>query len=147
MKNPKNNKNDTELKEYRNKLNSRWIIGILVFFVLCLATLILCDNYLCIKQELRFIEILATMLSIVLSLIAIYYSYSTSNETNRQWGLISNAVATIDASLDSIKSLHKQMQKDLGNIHSQMITLDNSVNNFRQVRMPDAVMPNNQVGG
>lgn len=147
MKNPKNNKNDTELKEYRNKLNSRWIIGILVFFVLCLATLILCDNYLCIKQELRFIEILATMLSIVLSLIAIYYSYSTSNESNRQWGLISNAVATIDASLDSIKSLHKQMQKDLGNIHSQMITLDNSVNNFRQVRMPDAVMPNNQVGG
>ena len=147
MKNPKNNKNDTELKEYRNKLNSRWIIGILVFFVLCLATLILCDNYLCIKQELRFIEILATMLSIVWSLIAIYYSYSTSNESNRQWGLISNAVATIDASLDSIKSLHKQMQKDLGNIHSQMITLDNSVNNFRQVRMPDAVMPNNQVGG
>ena len=147
MKNPKNNKNDTEFKEYRNKLNSRWIIGILVFLVLCLATLILCDKYFCIKQELRFLEILATMLSIVLSLIAIFYSYSTSNESNRQWGLISNAVATIDASLDNIKSLHKQMQKDLGNIHSQMITLDNSVNNFRQVRMPNTVMPNNQIGG
>lgn len=147
MKNPKGSNNDTKLKEYRNKLNSRWIIGILVFVVLCLVSLILCDNYLLIKQEIKFLEILATMLSLVLSLIAIFYSYSTSIESNRQWELISNAVTTIDVSLDGIKSLHKQMQKDLGNIHSQMITLDNSVNNFRQVKMPNSVMPNNQVGG
>ena len=147
MKNPKGNNNDTKFKEYRNKLNSRWIIGILVFIVLCLVSLILCDNYLSIKQEIKFLEILATMLSLVLSLIAIYYSYSTSIESNRQWGLISNAVTTIDVSLESIKSLHNKMQKDLGNIHTQMITLDNTVNNFRQVSTPNTGMPNNQVNG
>lgn len=145
MKNPKGNNSDTKLKEYRNKLNSRWIIGILVFIVLCLVSLFFCQKYLDIKLEIKFLEILATMLSIVLSFIAIFYSYSTSIESNRQWELISNAVTTIDVSLDSIKSLHKQMQNDLGNISSQMYTLDNSVNNFRQISMPKTGMPNNHV--
>lgn len=145
MKNPKGNNSDTKLKEYRNKLNSRWIIGILVFIVLCLVSLIFCQKYLDIKLEIKFLEILATMLSIVLSFIAIFYSYSTSIESNRQWELISNAVTTIDVSLDSIKSLHKQMQNDLGNISSQMYTLDKSVNNFRQISMPKTGMPNNHV--
>lgn len=145
MKNPKGNNSDTKLKEYRNKLNLRWIIGILVFIVLCLVSLIFCQKYLDIKLEIKFLEILATMLSIVLSFIAIFYSYSTSIESNRQWELISNAVTTIDVSLDSIKSLHKQMQNDLGNISSQMYTLDNSVNNFRQISMPKTGMPNNHV--
>lgn len=144
MKNPKGNNSDTK-KEYRNKLNSRWIIGILVFIVLCLVSLIFCQKYLDIKLEIKFLEILATMLSIVLSFIAIFYSYSTSIESNRQWELISNAVTTIDVSLDSIKNLHKQMQNDLGNISSQMYTLDNSVNNFRQISMPKTGMPNNHV--
>lgn len=109
--------NDCAEKMYNRTLhiNKNWIIGILAFLVIILGAVILSSDLFKDKNVSTIITFSATILSIVLSLLAILYSYLGNIESFENLSEIRTAVAEIKATEDGIKHFMSSISFGNGN--------------------------------
>ncbi len=101
-----------------------WTISVMVIVILFLIAFILIDGVVGYRKIGDLLSIVATVLSILLSIFAIIYSYITAVETTRQWSDISGAVKEIK---EANSSTHSSIQIMLGimtNIHGKVSAID-----------------------
>lgn len=108
-----------------NSLNYKWIIALLSVIVILLISLlyILWDSP---KSEdvLKYLEFFGTLLSILLSIFAIIYSFTSMIESNRQWGHISAATEVIQQNTEQTRSSYKQLLKFVNELHIKVSHID-----------------------
>ena len=101
-----------------------WTISVMVIVILFLIAFILIDGVVGYRKIGDLLSIVATVLSILLSIFAIIYSYITAVETTRQWSDISGAVKEIK---EANSGTHSSIQIMLGimtNIHGKVSAID-----------------------
>lgn len=96
-------------------INKNWIIGILATIVIILAAVVLSSQLFDNKNVAMIISFTATILSIVLSLLAILYSYLGNIESADNLSEIRIAVAEIKATEEGIKHFMSSMNNGQSN--------------------------------
>ena len=75
------------------------------------------------EKIISYLEFAATLLSIVLSIFAIFYSYFSALEASRQWGDVSTAVKIIENTTATIESNNQMMLATMIAIHGEVNSL------------------------
>lgn len=101
-----------------------WTISVLVIVILFLIAYVLINQVVGYRKIGDLLSIIATVLSILLSIFAIIYSYITAVETTRQWSDISGAVKEIKEANSSTRSSIQMMLAVMTNIHGKVSAID-----------------------
>lgn len=86
-----------------------WVIGLLVVLLIISLCLGIYERVVCANTIIDLVSFISSMLSIVLSVFAIFYSYFTSIESSQQWGDIKTCVKEMKESTNSIKENNRQL--------------------------------------
>ena len=86
-----------------------WVIGLLVVLLIISLCLGIYERVVCANTIIDLVSFISSMLSIVLSVFAIFYSYFTSIESSQQWGDIKTCVKETKESTNSIKENNRQL--------------------------------------
>ena len=110
-------------------IHAKWIIGILLLIIIGLVTFIV--NFQVIGKEtiINVASLFSTLLSIVLSLIAIYYSFSTSKSTERQLNEVSGCVTKMEEITNGIKNQINMIMNTVIRINATVKSTDNLIQN------------------
>lgn len=109
-----------------------WVIVLMGLSIVSLISFIYCDKILQGTDILKFIEFAATLLSIVLSIFAILYSYFSALEASRQWGDINTAVSVMEKTTEAIEKNNETLLATVIAIHGEvnaMTGVPENVNN------------------
>lgn len=83
--------------------NFWWTIGILIALIIVLLSILFTTKEIDEKSSiLTFLEFSGTLLSVVLSIFAIAYSYTSMTQSNRQWNNVSQATKSIETNTKRI---------------------------------------------
>ncbi|MBR1447253.1 MAG: hypothetical protein IJ588_00710 [Prevotella sp.] len=104
-----------------------WVICLLLLIIVILAAL-LCTNIQMFEHRIMtFLSFTATLLSIVLSIFAIMYSFYSMKESSQQWNAVKTAVKSIEAYTDILSKSTQQLveqvikiNRDLGSMQGMM---------------------------
>lgn len=146
-RNKKNNPRGADACEEKmsNKashINKNWIIGILAALVIILVAVILSSKLFNNKNVAMVISFTATILSIVLSLLAILYSYLGNISSSDNLSEIRIAVAEIKATENDIK--HFMSNLPLGNANGGPNGVSNKIEDENKAQDPPS--NNNSTG-
>ena len=83
-------------------VNLYWIIGVMSISIVCLVVVVLTKECIDTDVLMTYMSFASTLLSIVLSIFAIMYSYYSTVEMSRQESNINNAVGKIEESIKNI---------------------------------------------
>ena len=110
-------------------IHAKWIIGVLLLIIIGLITVIV--NFQVIDKEtiINVASLFSTLLSIVLSLIAIYYSFSTSKSTERQLNEVSGCVTKMEEITNGIKNQINMIMNTVIRINATVKSTDNLIQN------------------
>ena len=86
-----------------------WVIGLLVVLLITSIGLGIYRKVVDANVVIDLISFISSLLSIVLSVFAIFYSYFTSIESSQQWGDIKTCVKEMKESTNSIKDNNQQL--------------------------------------
>lgn len=101
-----------------------WIIGILVFLVIFLVGYIAEKRVINNKTLIDFISIVSAILSIALSVIAIFYSYHSMTESDRQGAEVGKSVACIEKINESIRDNNQQLLSTIIMLKEQVTRIE-----------------------
>ncbi|MBR1447674.1 MAG: hypothetical protein IJ588_02865 [Prevotella sp.] len=106
-----------------------WVICILLLVIVILSAL-LCTNIQMFEHRIMtFLSFTATLLSIVLSIFAIMYSFYSMKESSQQWNAVKTAVKSIENYTSILSRSTEQMvdqvimiNRDLGSMQEKIST-------------------------
>ena len=112
--------------------HAKWTIGVLMLIIIGLVTVVV--NFQVIGKEtiINVASLFSTLLSIVLSLIAIYYSFSTSKSTERQLNEVSACVTKMEEITNGIKNQINMIMSTVIRINATVKSTDNMIQNQRR---------------
>ena len=110
-------------------IHAKWIIGILLLIIIGLVTVIFNFQVICKETIINVASLFSTLLSIVLSLIAIYYSFSTSKSTERQLNEVSGCVTKMEEITNGIKNQINMIMNTVIRINATVKSTDNLIQN------------------
>lgn len=124
-------------------IHAKWIIGVLLFIIIGLVTFII--NFHVIGKEtiINVVSLFSTLLSIVLSLIAIYYSFSTSKSTERQLNEVSACVTKMEEITSGIKNEINLVMNTVIRINATVKSTDNMIQYQRRSFSNQRIKPKN----
>lgn len=97
-----------------------WVIVIMGLTIIALISFIYCDQKLQGSDIVKYVEFAATLLSIVLSIFAILYSYFSALEASRQWGEINTAVSVMEKTTETIEKNNETLLATVIAIHGEV---------------------------
>ena len=108
-------------------IHAKWIIGVLLLIIIGLVTVVV--NFQVIGKEtiINVASLFSTLLSIVLSLIAIYYSFSTSKSTERQLNKVSACVTKMEEITNGINNQINMIMSTVIRINATVKSTDNMI--------------------
>lgn len=129
-------------------INKNWIICILAIVVIILCAIIFTSQLFESKNVSLIISYTATILSIVLSLLAIFYSTIHNVESTSNLSEIRSAVAEIKATEDAMKNLMQNINQGVNSVNTNMAKISNQLSSppvnvpqdVKNVSQPDADM-------
>jgi len=131
----------------RKNLMMWWVIVLMGLTIIALITYIYTDKVLEGSDILKYVEFAATLLSIVLSLFAISYSYFSALEASRQWGDINTAVSVMGKTTETIEKNNETLLATVIAIHGEvnaMTGVPENANNRQTVEVaPQVIELNN----
>ena len=129
-----------KMKIYQWKCNAVWIaiLVVLLFSVFGSFVLLNIDGDTVIVAITNF----STLLSIILSISSIAYSYSTSHDTARQFAEIDKTVARMEENNEEMKNNNSQMLNLVFTISKEVHSLHE---NSLRYRFPDSKINNQQL--
>ena len=113
-------------KRYRDVALARknvimwWVIVLMGLTITALISYIYSDRVLHGAAILKYVEFAATLLSIVLSIFAILYSYFSALEASRQWGDINTAVSVMEKTTETIEKNNETLLATVIAIHGEV---------------------------
>lgn len=105
-------------------INYRWSVAIITVLLICLIGFCVVDKLVNGIKLYDFISITSAILSIVLSVFAILYSYNSMIESSRQWAEINKCVSNIREINSSIESGNKQIVSTIFDIKGQISSIE-----------------------
>lgn len=100
--------------------NYYWIISILVLIVIMLLAVLLMDKVFCAERIVKYLNYTSTLLSIVLSIFAILFSYHSSMKLDQQISNINAAVEVIKATNNQIGQSNQTLVSTLFAMHEKL---------------------------
>lgn len=97
-----------------------WVIVIMGLTIIALISFIYCNQKLQGSDIVKYVEFAATLLSIVLSIFAILYSYFSALEASRQWGEINTAVSVMEKTTETIEKNNETLLATVIAIHGEV---------------------------
>lgn len=126
-----------------------WVIVIMGLTIIALISFIYCDQKLQGSDIVKYVEFAATLLSIVLSIFAILYSYFSALEASRQWGEINTAVSVMEKTTETIEKNNETLLATVIAIHGEVNAMtgvpENANNRQKVVPIPQVNGLNNLV--
>lgn len=124
-------------------VHAKWIIGVLLLIIIGLVTVMV--NFQVVGKEtiINVASLFSTLLSIVLSLIAIYYSFSTSKSTERQLNEVSACVTKMEEITNGIKNQINMIMNTVIRINATVKSTDNMIQNQRRNFSNQKIKPKN----
>lgn len=119
-----------------------WVIVLMGLTIIALISFIYCDKVLQGSEILKYVEFAATLLSIVLSIFAILYSYFSALEASRQWGEINKAVSVMEKTTETIEKNNETLLATVIAIHGEvnaMTGVSENANNVQENTVPPQV--------
>ena len=110
-------------KNARNKALIYVALWLMVIVIVCLIGVIYCNQVIESKTIQKYVEFSATLLSIVLSIFAIFYSYFSALEASRQWGDINTAVRVMERTTSTIETNNETLLATVIAIHGEVSAL------------------------
>lgn len=124
---PTENKNLPKEKDGNPLVHFWWIIGTLLLIIVLLAAL-LCTNIQMFEHKIMtFLSFTATLLSIILSIFAIMYSFYSMKESSRQWMEVTTAVKSIEAYTDILSKSTQQMVDQVIKINKDLASMQEKI--------------------
>ena len=123
--------------------HAKWIIGVLMLIIIGLVTVIV--NFQVIGKEtiINVASLFSTLLSIVLSLIAIYYSFSTSKSTERQLNEVSACVTKMEEITNGLKNQINMVMNTVIRINATVQSTDKMIHYQRRNFSNQEIKPKN----
>lgn len=105
-----------------NKKNPNliWIISSLCLIIILLVATLLLDKVLCAERIVKYLSYTSTLLSIVLSIFAILFSYYSSIKLDQQITSINAAVEVIKATNNQIGQSNQTLVSTLFAMHEKL---------------------------
>lgn len=97
-----------------------WVIVLMGLTIIALVTYIYSAKVLQGSAILKYVEFAATLLSIVLSIFAILYSYFSALEASRQWGDINTAVSVMEKTTETMEKNNETLLATVIAIHGEV---------------------------
>lgn len=108
------------LKKHNNSVNIIWTIIILSIIIVLLLAFILLDKVLCAERIVKYLSYTSTLLSILLSVFAILFSYYSSNKLDLQISAINVAVEEIKATNNLLNQSNQTLVQTLISMHEKL---------------------------
>ncbi len=110
---------------YRKPPYFWWIVGSLVFIIIALVSVIVvfyfCD--VCCYKIIDFTSVFSVFLSIILSVFAILYTYTSNNEIARQFEKINSSAEAIKHAADDTQSASRKLDGNLNEILNHLVKI------------------------
>lgn len=144
---------DLRMKQYRIKCNVIWGIMMIILLVCAFGSFLL--HKISSNNVIMAVTNFATILSIILSISSIAYSYSTSHDTARQFAEIDKTVAQMKENNEEIKRHNAdllnfviEISKEVHTMHEFSLPnhrIDSKANNDKDLNSTDVrgKIPNN----
>lgn len=114
-------------------INFLWTVCLMAFIIVILLALLSTDILQCDGRIMTFLSFTSTLLSIVLSIFAVMYSFYSMQDASSQWKSVDKAVSNIKIYTETINSNNKQLldqvisiNKNIGSIQSNS-SLNNNI--------------------
>ncbi|MBQ8462494.1 MAG: hypothetical protein IJ544_00045 [Prevotella sp.] len=105
-----------------------WVICSLIVIIVILAAL-LCTNIQMFEHRIMtFLSFTATLLSIVLSIFAIMYSFYSMKESSQQWNAVKTAVKSIETYTNILSRSTEQMVDQVIKINRDLGSMQEKIN-------------------
>lgn len=114
---------ENALKNERKLLNYRWITFIIVIVLIFVVGAYFIKRITNGETLFEFISVTSAILSIVLSIFAILYSYNSMIESSRQWAEINKYVSNIKEINESIQRSNRQIVQTIFDIKGQVSSI------------------------
>lgn len=136
----------------KKEIHMKWTISLMALAIIVLLAFIFIGQVLCGERIMSYLAFASTLLSIVLSVFAIIYSYFSALEASRQWSDISKAVSVILNTTEHIEDNNKTLLETVITIKGDVkaMGIGGSVNNqnrqenYRDLNIANRVQPNGQ---
>jgi hypothetical protein len=146
MKMVKNRINKTANADYvsknggvsTGKIHFWWVISVMAMLIIILSSLLYFQVALCEGMIMKLMSFASTLLSIVLSVFAVMYSYYSMQDASRNWGNVSNMLKTIEAYTNNINSFNRQLV-------DQLIQINRNIGNIQGVNTLNNEIPKNSL--
>lgn len=110
----------------KKNTNLIWVISTLVIIIILLVATILLDRICCAERIVKYMNYTSTLLSIVLSIFAILFSYHSSMKLDQQISSINVAVEVIKATNNQIGQSNQTLVSTLFAMHEKLGHLEAS---------------------
>ena len=104
----------------RVSTNIIWVLVILSMVIILLVAYVLLDRVSCAERIVRYLSYTSTLLSIILSVFAILFSYFSSNQLDKQINDINVAVKEITTTNNQLSQSNQTLVTTLISMHEKL---------------------------
>lgn len=130
-------KKSAELALVRKHIIMWWVMVLMGLTIIALISFVFCNKVLKGSDIIRYVEFAATLLSIVLSIFAILYSYFSALEASRQWGEINTAVSVMEKTTETIEKNNETLLATVIAIHGEVNAMASAPENMNNKQLLD----------
>ena len=120
------------------KVNVIWAISILVAFIIFLVAYILCNRVVEADKIINYISNASLLLSIVLSIFAIQYTYYSNIQIQSQFEKINSAASHIEGTSVELSHINRKLDESIEEILQKLGTMDTKMDNLSTNNKIDA---------
>ena len=120
------------------KVNVIWAISILVSFIIFLVVYILCNKVVGADKIINYISNASLLLSIVLSIFAIQYTYYSNIQIQSQFEKINSAASHIEGTSVELSHINRKLDESIEEILQKLGTMDTKMDNLSTNNKIDA---------
>lgn len=124
------------MSKHKN-INFWWTIGVLIALIIVLLSILFTTKEIEEKPSiLMFLEFSGTLLSVVLSIFAIAYSYTSMIQSNHQWNHVSQATKSIETNTKLIIENNTNLLALVHEMSTTVHHLDRMMGPNNQIQIP-----------
>ena len=129
-----NNMTDNNCKS-PNSPHFWWIISVLLIIIVVLLTIVIRGNIMCSQKIIDSISTVALLLSIILSILAIAFTYTSNSQVGNQFDKINGAANKISETVIKLSSVTDDILNRLNRLERMQEVINNKMDN-RNVGVP-----------
>ena len=119
---------ESSIKSATTTVHFWWTLSLMVIIIIILLSLLLTNRLNCDSRIMTFLSFTSTLLSIVLSVFAVMYSFFSMQDASRQWKNVDKAVKVIEAYTNIINGNNQQLLEQVISINRNIGSIQGTSN-------------------